>query len=232
MLVVVLANPALPVAGLGLLVIATRLVARRQRLDDVLGVLGVPVLVGLFGIALALGTLGRAWSGPASLLSHLDAVGTAAVAALAAVVVNNLPAAALLAARRPPHPFALLVGSRRRTQPVRHRVPGLDPVVADGTVGRLGAPGPPGGRDRPGLRTAVDGRRTRAAGRHRLAVTARPPGGGQLILRRSTTNTRVSLAAMPAPGEWAPYPRLGGMISSRRPPTCMPATPWSQPGMT
>ena len=109
-LVVVLANPALPVAGLGLLVVAARLVARRQRLDDVLGVLGVPVLVGLFGIALALGTLGRAWSGPATLLSHLDAVGTAAVAALAAVVVNNLPAAALLASRRPPHPFALLVG--------------------------------------------------------------------------------------------------------------------------
>ena len=73
-------------------------------------ILGVPVLVALFGLAVALGTLGRSWSGPATLLSHLDAWGTAAVAALTSVLVNNLPAASLLAARRPPHPFALLVG--------------------------------------------------------------------------------------------------------------------------
>ena len=32
------------------------------------------------------------------------------MAALTGVLVNNLPAASLLAARRPPHPFALLVG--------------------------------------------------------------------------------------------------------------------------
>jgi arsenical pump membrane protein len=109
-LVVVLANPALPVAAVGVAAIAVRLAYRRQQLDHVLEVVGVPVLVGLFGIALALGTLGRVWSGPATLLSHLDAVGTAVVAALSTVVVNNLPAAALLAARVPPHPFALLVG--------------------------------------------------------------------------------------------------------------------------
>ena len=59
---------------------------------------------------MALGTLGRSWSGPATLLAHLDAWGTAAVAAVTSVVVNNLPAASLLAARQPPHPFALLVG--------------------------------------------------------------------------------------------------------------------------
>ncbi len=108
--VVALRSPALPVAGIGVVVVAVRLVTRRERSDDVLGVLGVPVLVGLFGIATALGTLGRAWSGPAILLSHLDGVGTAVVAAASTVVVNNLPAAALLAARVPPHPFALLVG--------------------------------------------------------------------------------------------------------------------------
>jgi arsenical pump membrane protein len=72
--------------------------------------LDVRVLVGLFGVAVALGTLGRAWSGPATLLSHLNVWGTAVVAALAGVLVNNLPAAALLAAHRPPHPFSLLVG--------------------------------------------------------------------------------------------------------------------------
>jgi arsenical pump membrane protein len=72
--------------------------------------LGVPVLVALFGTAVALGTLGRTWSGPATLLARLDAPGTAVVAALASVLVNNLPAASLLAARTPPHPYALLLG--------------------------------------------------------------------------------------------------------------------------
>jgi arsenical pump membrane protein len=109
-LVLVLRNPALPVAGVGLVVVTARLVTRREALDHIIEVLGVPVLIGLFGIAVALGTLGRSWSGPATLLSHLDAVGTATVAAAATVAVNNLPAAALLASRVPPHPYALLVG--------------------------------------------------------------------------------------------------------------------------
>ena len=68
------------------------------------------MLVGLFGLAVTLGTLGRTWSGPATLLAHLDLWGTAVTAAFCSVVVNNLPAASLLAARQPPHPFALLVG--------------------------------------------------------------------------------------------------------------------------
>ncbi len=109
-LVVVLRSPALPVAGVGVVVVAFRLVTGREGVDHVRGALGVPVLIGLFGIATALGTLGRAWAGPASLLSHLDGVGTAVVAAGSSVVLNNLPAAALLAARQPPHPYALLVG--------------------------------------------------------------------------------------------------------------------------
>jgi arsenical pump membrane protein len=109
-LVLVLHSPALPVAAVGVLVIAIRLTRGRERFDRVTEVLGLPVLIGLFGIAVALGTLGRAWSGPATLLSHLDGVGTAALAAGSTVLVNNLPAASLLAARVPPHPFALLVG--------------------------------------------------------------------------------------------------------------------------
>ncbi len=109
-LVLVLRAPALPVLGVGLLVVAVRLVVHRAQLNRVREVLGIPVLIGLFGIAVALGTLGRAWSGPEALLSHLDPVGTAIVAAGASVVFNNLPAAALLAPRAPPHPFALLVG--------------------------------------------------------------------------------------------------------------------------
>ncbi len=68
------------------------------------------MLAGLFGIAVALGALGRVWQGPAALLTHLGSWATAGVAAVAAVLVNNLPAASLLAARTPGHPFALLVG--------------------------------------------------------------------------------------------------------------------------
>src|SRR5258708_10405760 len=64
----------------------------------------------MFGLAVALGTMGPSWSGPATLLSHLNVWGTAAVATLTSVLVNNLPAASLLAARQPPHPFALLIG--------------------------------------------------------------------------------------------------------------------------
>ncbi|HEX3334603.1 MAG TPA: SLC13 family permease [Acidimicrobiales bacterium] len=109
-LVVTLRSPALPVALVG--VVAVLLRSRRAGAGpgDAVGVLGVPVLVGLFGLAVALGALGRAWSGPETLLAHLDTWGTAVVAALASVLVNNLPAASLLAAHRPPHPFSLLLG--------------------------------------------------------------------------------------------------------------------------
>jgi arsenical pump membrane protein len=112
-LVVTLHAPALPVAAVGLVAVALRSWRsgdRRRSARSAAQVLGVPVLVGLFGLAVALGTLGRSWSGPTTLLSHLNAWGTAAVAALTSVLVNNLPAASLLAARQPPHPFALLIG--------------------------------------------------------------------------------------------------------------------------
>jgi arsenical pump membrane protein len=108
--VIVLGSPALPVAAIGAAAAGARLWQRREQPRQVLGVLGVPVLAGLFGLAVGLGTLGRAWAGPAVLLAHLDAWGTAAFAAAASVCVNNLPAASLLAARPPGHPFALLVG--------------------------------------------------------------------------------------------------------------------------
>lgn len=108
--VVALRSPALPVVVVGLVVVSIRMAAGRVRLAQVTEVVGAPVLVGLFGVAVALGTLGRAWSGPSNLLAHLDAWETAGVAALATVLVNNLPAASLLAARSSPHPLALLAG--------------------------------------------------------------------------------------------------------------------------
>jgi arsenical pump membrane protein len=109
-LVVTLGSPALPVATVGVVAAGARLAQRRLRTGQVTEVLGIPVLVGLFGVAVALGTLGRRWSGPATLLSHLGLWGTAAVAAVATIVVNNLPAASLLAAQAPRHPLALLIG--------------------------------------------------------------------------------------------------------------------------
>ncbi|MDB5064113.1 MAG: Arsenic efflux pump protein [Chloroflexi bacterium] len=109
-LVLALQTPALPVAAVGVVAVAVRLIRGRERRDRVLEVLGLPVLIGLFGVAVALGTAGRVWSGPADLLAHLDQWATAAVAAGTSVLVNNLPAASVLAARTPRHPFALLVG--------------------------------------------------------------------------------------------------------------------------
>jgi arsenical pump membrane protein len=112
MLVVGLRTPAVPVAVVGVAAVLTRSLRRDSRTSagSALRILGLPVLVGLFGLAVALGTLGRSWSGAATLLSHLGAWGTAFVAAITSVLVNNLPAASLLAARQPPHPFELLVG--------------------------------------------------------------------------------------------------------------------------
>jgi len=109
-LVLTLRSPAIPVAAVGAVAAGIHLLRGRASLRSITDVLGVPVLVGLFGLAVALGVLGRTWSGPAELLTHLDSWGTAATAGLASVFVNNLPAASLLAARTPDHPFALIVG--------------------------------------------------------------------------------------------------------------------------
>jgi arsenical pump membrane protein len=109
-LVLMLRSPALPVLAVGMVAVLLRAARGTQSPREAVEVLGLPVLIGLFGLAVALGALGRGWSGPATMLTHLDDWGTAAVAALLSVVVNNLPAASLLAARPPPHPYALLVG--------------------------------------------------------------------------------------------------------------------------
>lgn len=109
-LVIVLPSPALAVVGVGLVATALRVTRGNIKPGSVAQVLGVPVLVGLFGVAVTLGTIGRLWSGPTVLLSHLDVWGTAALAAVSSVLVNNLPAASMLAARPSAHPFALLIG--------------------------------------------------------------------------------------------------------------------------
>jgi arsenical pump membrane protein len=109
-LVVALRSPAVPVLVVGVVSIAIRVVQHRVTVRRAVTLLGVPVLLGLFGITIGLGTLGRLWSGPATLLSHAGAIGSGVLAALLSVLVNNLPAASLLAARHPHHAAQLLVG--------------------------------------------------------------------------------------------------------------------------
>jgi arsenical pump membrane protein len=105
-LVLVLANPALPVLATG----AAAVVLRRVRRARLAAAVDLRVLGGLFVVAVALGTLGRRWTGPASLLGHLGRGGTAVGGAVAALCVNNLPAAVLLTPHPPAHPRALLLG--------------------------------------------------------------------------------------------------------------------------
>ena len=109
-LVLALPSPALAVLAVGVVAALVRVLQRRVTVRGAVDTLGAPVLVGLFGITIGLGTLGRVWSGPATMLSHLGAVGSAVVSAVFSVLFNNLPAASLLAAREPQHPAQLLVG--------------------------------------------------------------------------------------------------------------------------
>ena len=109
-LVLLLRSPALPVLAVGVAALVLRIRPWRSAVQGAREVLGLPVLTGLFGIAVALGALGRAWSGPGELLTHLGPWATAGVAAGSTVLVNNLPAASLLSARALTHPFSLLVG--------------------------------------------------------------------------------------------------------------------------
>ena len=102
--------PALPVLAIGAVAVAWVLGADRSRVEEVVEALDLPVLAGLFGVAVALGTLAADWSGPARLLHSAGVAETAAVGALASVLVNNLPAAVLLSTRTPAHPQSLLVG--------------------------------------------------------------------------------------------------------------------------
>jgi arsenical pump membrane protein len=108
--VLLLHSPAIPVLAIGLVAAGVEIARRRLPARSVPDVLGAPILVGLFGLAVALGVLGRDWAGPARAMGHLDSWATAGAAAGVSVLVNNLPAASLLAARRPHHPFSLLIG--------------------------------------------------------------------------------------------------------------------------
>ncbi len=65
------------------------------------------VLIGLFGLTVALATVGRHL---ASHLTHSSPIVTSIVGGATSIIVNNLPASGLLGSRAVPHPFALLIG--------------------------------------------------------------------------------------------------------------------------
>jgi arsenical pump membrane protein len=103
-LVLVLAQPALPVLALGAAVaLVTRLGVRNsaRAANPVL-------LIGVLCLAVLLGTAARA--ADLRLLEHAGRWETAWIAAGASIVINNLPAAVVLSAHLPAHPRALLLG--------------------------------------------------------------------------------------------------------------------------
>lgn len=109
-LMLLLPDPALPVLVTAAALVAVALWRRRTDWRGVLAGVDVAALAGLFGVATALGALARVWSYPGQVLQRAGAAGTATVAALASVLVNNLPAAVLLGSRSPAHPTSLLLG--------------------------------------------------------------------------------------------------------------------------
>ncbi len=109
-LILTLANAALPVLAVGLALLALRARGGELAWRSSISGLGLPMLVSLFGLSVALGTLARGSALPAHVLHAAGAPLTAAVAALASVSLNNLPAAVLLSSRPHLDADALLLG--------------------------------------------------------------------------------------------------------------------------
>jgi arsenical pump membrane protein len=108
--IVLLGNPALVVLAIGLMLLVLSARAGRLPVRRTLAEIGLPSLAALFCLSVALGTLARASSFPASLLHSASTPLTAAAAAAVSIAVNNLPAAVLLSAHGHSHTAALLLG--------------------------------------------------------------------------------------------------------------------------
>jgi arsenical pump membrane protein len=100
-LLLLLRDPAPEVLALGLAAVAVRRARPR---------IGAGTLALLFTLTVGLGALARAWPAPARMLAEHGRWATAALAALASVLLNNLPAAVLFSAHPVVHQRALLLG--------------------------------------------------------------------------------------------------------------------------
>lgn len=109
-LILLLADAALPMLAVGIALAATRLGQRRLDVRQVHEGVDVRTLLGVFLVALSLGTVARVWSYPAQLMATAGSATSAALGAGASVLLNNLPAAVLLGSRMPAHPRSLLIG--------------------------------------------------------------------------------------------------------------------------
>ena len=110
-LMLALADPALPVLALALVLLGWR--ASRSgtgALRDGVRALGLPVLGSLFLLSVGLGIAARSGLVPLAWLRRAGDPATAGVAALASVAINNLPAAVLMSSTGHLHPRALLIG--------------------------------------------------------------------------------------------------------------------------
>jgi arsenical pump membrane protein len=110
LLVLLTANPALPVLIVGISAAGWEQLRQRMPAAALAEQLDLTSLLGLYGVAVAVGTLARSWGAPARLMGHAGVATTAAVAAIASVLLNNLPAAVLLSSEPVNHPRALLFG--------------------------------------------------------------------------------------------------------------------------
>ncbi len=109
--VVLLAQPALVVLALGLIVEIVDSWGRgRMQWREIVGVVNPALLAPLFTLAVMVGWLGRVWSTPAHWLDHASVVQTVAATSLGSVVLNNLPAASLVAGHHVAHPLAAILG--------------------------------------------------------------------------------------------------------------------------
>ena len=108
--ILVLPRPAIPTLVIALVAAGWQIVHGRFSARTVADAVGPHVLLPVLGLVVALGTLARSWETLADVVTGIGRWPTAAVGALGAVVVNNLPAAAVLSAHPPTHPRALLLG--------------------------------------------------------------------------------------------------------------------------
>ena len=107
----VLRDPAVPVAVVGLLAAGDEvLLKRRLQAREALLVTSPLLLVPLFALAVFVGWLGRSWHRVGHLLAHTSSLATSLIGAGTSLVINNLPAASLFSGQAIAHPYALLLG--------------------------------------------------------------------------------------------------------------------------